>query len=93
MVLTARQVLQIFLEFAKSCSQIKNGGRDTKPAYKFMVIIPFLAIELKASTNGDPTNDMYWRRKSSSTDCDGKTLGLPVVFHCTTLIQLDFRLQ
>ena len=26
---------------------IKNRGRGTKPAYKFMVITPLLAIELK----------------------------------------------
>ena len=45
---------------------LKNGGRGTKPAYKFMVINPLVAIELKATPNGNPTNDFYWRQKSSS---------------------------
>ena len=36
------------------------------PTNKFMVIIPLLAIKLKATPNGNQTNDFDWRRKSSS---------------------------
>ena len=32
----------------------KNSGRGTKPTYIFMVIIPLLVIELKATPNGNP---------------------------------------
>ena len=46
--------------------EIKNGGRGTKPTYIFMVIIPLLVIELKAAPNGNPSDDFYWRQKSSS---------------------------
>ena len=49
-----------------NCHLIKNSGRDTKPAYKFMAIISLLAIELKATPNGNQTNNFCWRRKSSS---------------------------
>ena len=45
---------------------IKNGSSSTKPAYKFMVIILLLVIELKATHNGSSTNDCYWREKSCS---------------------------
>ena len=45
---------------------LKNGGRGTKPTYIFMVIIPLLVIELKATPNGNPNDDFYWRQKSSS---------------------------
>ena len=31
-----------------------------------MVIIPLLVIELKATPNGNPSDDFYWRQKSSS---------------------------
>ena len=31
-----------------------------------MVIIPLLVIELKATPNGNPNDDFYWRQKSSS---------------------------
>ena len=44
----------------------KNGGRGTKPTYIFMAIIPLLVIELKAPPNGNPSDDFYWRQKSSS---------------------------
>ena len=44
----------------------EDGGRGTKPTYIFMVIIPLLVIELKATPNGNPNNDFYWRQKSSS---------------------------
>ena len=47
-------------------SRIKNGGRGTKPTYLFMVIIPLLVIELKATPNGNPSDDFYWRQKSNS---------------------------
>ena len=49
-----------------NCHLIKNGSKGTKPAYKFMVSIPLLAIELKATPNGNPINDFYSKRKSSS---------------------------
>ena len=44
----------------------RNGGRGTKPTYIFMVMIPLLVIKLKATPNGNPSNDFYWRQKSSS---------------------------
>ena len=46
--------------------KINNDSRDTKSAYKFMVIIPLMAIELKATPNGNPTNYFYCRQKSNS---------------------------
>ena len=36
--------------------KIKNGGRGIKPAFKFMVITSLLAVELKATLDGNPTN-------------------------------------
>ena len=50
----------------QSDTKIKNGGRGTKPTYIFMVIIPLLVIELKATPNGNPNDDFYWKQKSSS---------------------------
>ena len=44
----------------------KKGGWGIKPAYKFMMIISLLAIKFKLTPNGNPTNDTYWRQKSSS---------------------------
>ena len=44
----------------------KNGGSGTKPAYKFIVINSLLAIELKVTPKSNPTNDFYWKQKSSS---------------------------
>ena len=41
----------------------KNGGRGTKPTYIFLVIIPLLVIELKATPNGNRSDDCYWRQK------------------------------
>ena len=35
----------------------KNDGRGTKPTYIFLVIIPLLVIELKATPNGNPSDD------------------------------------
>ena len=40
-----------------NCHLIKNGGRGTKPALKFMVITPLMATKLKAAPNDNPTND------------------------------------
>ena len=34
-----------------------NGGRGTKPTYIFLMIIPLLVIELKATPNGNPSDD------------------------------------
>ena len=48
-----------------NCHLFKNGGRGTKPTYIFMVIIPLLVIELKATLNGNPSDDFYCRQKSS----------------------------
>ena len=45
---------------------VENGGRVTKPTYIFMVIIPLLVIMLKATPNGNPSDDFYWRQKSNS---------------------------
>ena len=42
---------------------LKNGGRGTKPTDIFMVIIPLLVIELKATPNGNPSDDFFWRQK------------------------------
>ena len=49
-----------------NCHLFKNGGRGTKPTYIFLVIIPLLVIELKTTPNGNPSDDCYWRQKSSS---------------------------
>ena len=49
-----------------NCYPLKNGDRGTKPTYIFMVINPLLVIELKATPNGNPSNDFYWRQKSNS---------------------------
>ena len=49
-----------------NCHLFKNGGRGTKPTYIFLVIIPLLVIELKATPNGNPSDDCYWRQKSNS---------------------------
>ena len=38
-------------------TKFKNGGRGTKPIYIFLVIIPLLVIELKATPNGNPSDD------------------------------------
>ena len=39
------------------CRVIKHDGRSTKPVYKFMASIPLQAIELKATPDGNPTNE------------------------------------
>ena len=46
-----------------NCCLIKNGGRGTKPAYILMAMIPLLAIQLKATCNGNPTCDFYWKKE------------------------------
>ena len=48
-------------------SDIENGGGGTEPAHEFMVIIPLLAIELKAIANVNPNDDFYWRQESNLT--------------------------
>ena len=40
-----------------NCHLFKNGGWGTKPTYIFLVIIPLLVIELKATHNGNPSDD------------------------------------
>ena len=60
----------------------KYGGRGTKPTYMFMVIIPLLVIELKATPNGNPSNDFYWRQKSSSLNIvQYNTTSRPIIIH------------
>ena len=41
-----------------NCHLFKNGGRGTKPTYIFLVIIPLLVIELKATPNSNPSDDI-----------------------------------
>ena len=60
---------------------IKNGGKGTKPVYNFMVIISILAIELKVTPNGNPTNDMYW---------EAKNLAILMLWNETPLVGLLF---
>ena len=68
---------------------IENGGSGTKPAYKFMLISALLAIELKATPNDNPTNDICWRQKSSSLNVmQINTTSRPIIFtvHCLLFI-------
>ena len=66
----------------------KNGGRGTKPTYVFMVIIPLLVIELKANRN--PSNDFYWRQKSSSLNVvQNNTTSRPIIIHLYRYIDLE----
>ena len=47
-----------------------------------MVIIPLLVIELKATPNGNPSDDFYWRQKSSSLNVvQYNTTSRPIIFH------------
>ena len=63
-------------------SYMKNGGRGTKPTYIFLVIILLLVIELKATHNGNPSDDFYWRQKSSSLDVvQYNTTSRPIIIH------------
>ena len=41
-----------------NCHLFKNGGKSTKPTYIFMLIIPLLVIELKATPIGNPIDDL-----------------------------------
>ena len=55
-----RNEAQFFSSKAKTTTfflEIKNGGRGIKPTYIFLVIIPLLVIELKATPNGNPSDD------------------------------------
>ena len=62
--------------------EFKNGGRGTKPTYIFLVIIPLLVIELKATPNGNPSDDFYWRQKSSSLNVvQYNTTSRPIIIH------------
>ena len=54
----------------------------TKLAYRFMLIFPLLAIEIKATRNGNSTNDSYWKQKFTSLNvvpCN--TTSSPDIFH------------
>ena len=65
----------------------------TKPAYTFMVIISFLAIELKANPNGNPTNDFYWKQKSISLNVvQCNTTSWPIIFHRPNLYSLTGKI-
>ena len=44
-------------------SRLNNGGRGTEPTYIFLVIIPLLVIELKATPNGNPSDDFLLEAK------------------------------
>ena len=61
----------------------KNGGRGTKPTtYIFVVIIPLLVVELKATPNDNSSNDFYWRQKSSSLNVVQYNISSrPIIIH------------
>ena len=60
----------------------KNGGRGTKLTYIFLVIIPLLVIELRTTPNGNPSDDFYWRQKSSSLNVvQYNTTSRPIIIH------------
>ena len=65
-----------------NCYLFKNGGRGTKPTYIFLLIIPLLVIELKATPIDNPSNDFYWRQKSSSLSIvQYNTISRPIIIH------------
>ena len=43
-----------------NCHKIRNNERGTTPAYKSLVMISLLVIELKATLNGNSTDDFLW---------------------------------
>ena len=49
--------------------QSQNGGRGTKPTYIFLVIIPLLVIELKATPNGNPSDDFLLEAEIQLSQC------------------------
>ena len=44
-----------------NCHLSKNCTSNTKPVYKFMMITPLLAINFKATPNGNPTTVVILR--------------------------------
>ena len=47
-----------------------------------MVIIPLLVIELKATPNGNPSDDFHWRQKSSSLNVvQYNTTSRPIIIY------------
>ena len=84
-VLQAEKKSTHFYLFCRACcllGKFKNGGRGTTPTYIFMVIIPLLVIELKATPNGNPSDDFYWRQKSSSLNVVRyNTTSRPIIIH------------
>ena len=59
------------------------------PNYILTVISPLLVIELKATTNGNPTNDFYWRQKSSFLNVvQNNTTSRPIISHRPNLYSL-----
>ena len=76
------QNVKLNMEGFLNCHLFKNGGRGTKPTYIFMVIILLLVIELKATLNGNPSNDFYWTQKSSSLNVvQYNTTSRPIIIH------------
>ena len=58
-----------------------------------MVILPLLVIELKATPNGNPSNDFYWGQKFSSLNVvQYNTTSRPVVIHLQIYIALPENL-
>ena len=54
----------------------KNGGRGTKPTYIFMVIIPYLVMELNATPNGNPSDDFIGGRNLTLNLVQSNSLNL-----------------
>ena len=82
------------LDIAFVLHKIENGGKGTKPAYKFTLITPLLTIELEATSYGNQTNDFYWREKSSSlyvVQCN--TTSRPIIFHRPKLYNLTGKFE
>ena len=80
--------------FVLQCLSIKNSGRSTQPAYIFMVITPLMAIELKATPNGNPTNNFYVRQESNFfnvVQCN--TTSRPIIFHRPNLCSLTGKFK
>ena len=51
-----------------------------------MVIVPLLTIELKATPNGNPTNDFYWLKSCSLN-------AVPIIFHRPNLYSLTEKFE
>ena len=68
------------------------AGVPNPPIY-FLVIIPLLVIELKATPNGNPSDDFCWRQKSSSLNgVQYNTTSRPIIIHLQIYIALPENL-